>query len=597
MVWARVNQQWVQADYVWAYHNDAWQLLWGRTPGAPDSATATWLAPATIQIDWELPDVHANTHWIVKRSDGTTVATVPVSQLSVVDTRPLLANTTITDSTVAPYTVQGTDGSAVSVSVATNTVTFNLTPDTQSGVVSYPNSTTSTVTMSWTPNATYGAPQGWRLYNPTDGFITDVLPGTTTSYALTNQRRGYAWNYRVVPFTRNAAGTWVQAGDADNELVDLKAAEPPSVTLAATTSPASNLRLSWGTPEGGRSGFEVETSTNGSTWTPLGTTTALSDNWSTMTGTGYMRVRTLPATGSEPSDWVQRGPVAAINDTTPPNNVTWISFKPESSYGRMVARFTYPTDPGGVERQGQYRVNGGSWQTSHAWSSVGGGGQDTSFLIGTFSGGQTIDVRINVRDGFGNTRTGSVQSYTLQYSPIVINPSGSLSGTFRDGGWRNDSTRSSTELATGWTSSGRNYGCYFYGTTIANAIGDKTITSATIEYFRENEGGQYAAVQPLFWTHQLTSRSGTPSVNAHGVSESSRLGSGVARTGTTGGVWSIATAFINALKSGSARGLCMYRNYEGSGNPDNYYALLDIGGQTGGSPSRVNGQLNFNHLG
>ena len=595
-VWARVDQVWKPVEYVWAYRNGAWQLIWGAGPASPATATATWVAPATVRIDWTPPVTNTNTQWIVRRSDGSIVGTVPVGTLTITDTRPLLASSTASDSVLAAYTVEGSDGATSSAKLATNTVTWNLAPATVSTAVTYPTSTTATVTVSWTPNATYGAPQGWRVWRSDGTWLSEVLPGTTTSLVVTGQTRGTLINVRAVPYSQNPDGTWVQAGNATNTPASIKAINPASVALTATTSPISNLRLTWAAPAGSRTGYDIEHSTNGTSWTAEGdaASSTTQRDWGTTTSTGYMRIRTKSDGGE--SDWVQVGPKAAINDTTGPAASTITSFKPESSYGRMVVRGKWSTTADAAEGQIFYRIGSGSYVSSWGRSNITPGAAFTEVLT-TASAGQTVTVLIRTWDEVGNMGTDRTDTYTLVASPGFIDPSGDKSGTFRNGEWRNDATRAINEIATGWTSGGHNIGCYFYGTQFAT-LADLTIVTAWIEYWRENEGGIGGGVQPLFWTHDRTSRSGTPSLSAQGVSESSRLGPAVARTGTTGTSYTLPAVFMNALKAGSARGIAMYRGYQGSGDPDNYYALLSIGGVVGGAPIPItNGRVRFTHLG
>ena len=585
-VYARVAGVWKPANFVWARQAGTWQLIWGRAPVEPATVAASWMAPAMVRITWTAPAINTNTHWIVRRSDGSIVVIVPVETVIVDDTRPLLANGVTTNSTVGAYTVEGSDGSTSSARKSTNTVTFNFTPATQSTSASYPNATTSAVTLNWTPNATYGRPQGWMAYLDGTGFMGAVVPGTDTTITFTGRPRGVVEQWRIVPMSQNPDGAWVQAGNSTPIPTSFKAVDPLSVALAAVG--ISNLRLTWANPSGSRTGYEIQRYV--SSWAAHTTTTNTVTDWPT-TVAGYMRVRTLSAGG--PSDWVQAGPVTPVNDTTGPVASIITSFVPEASYGRMVVRGTWPSSPDVVT--GQIFAWTGTWVSVWGPSAVSpGSGLTLNTLTGS-AGFQSVLVR--TWDATGNQGTDAQANYTLVASPVVVDPSGDLSGTYRGSGWRNDSTRSLTEIATGWTSGGTNIGCWFYGNTIAPAIAGRTITSASIEYWRENEGGLSSGVQPLFWTHTLPGRTAAPVFSGEAVDEASRLGSAVARTGTTGGYLALPTAFIAALKAGSALGLGVFRPYQGSGDPDNYYELLSIGGVVGGSPQYVNGRLKFHHLG
>lgn len=600
-VYARVGGVWKQADYVWARSGGTWQLIWGRVPSQPATATATWVQPATVRIDWTPPTINTNTQWIVRRSDASIVGTVPVGTLTITDTRPLLYSANTANAALAAYTVEGSDGSTSSTRKSTNTVTFNFTPATQSTSVAYPSGGASTVTINWTPNATYGRPQGWQPFSDQYGWIggygapAAILPGTATTTSITGQPRGVINGWRIVPMTQAPDGTWAQAGNSTPIQTSLKAVDPASVAIAATNPPLSTLRLTWAHPSGSRTGYEVQryVASTGpwAAHASYGTGTTSSE-WGT-TVAGYMRVRTLSDGG--PSDWVQAGPATPINDTSGPVASLLTIWQPEASYGRMVARGNWSTSPDAATGVIYGQVAGGGWFAAWGPAAI-TPGSGFAVAVATGSAGQNMECIVRTWDSAGNQGTDAYKSYVLAASPIIINPSGDLSGTNRNGAWRNDSTRSATEIATGWTGSGHNIGCFFYGTAIASALAGRSIVSATISYYRENEGGLTASVQPLFWLHNLPGRTATPTLDAAGVAEGSRLGGGCTRaTPPSTSAFGLPSQFIGALQAGSALGLAMYRGYQGSGDPDSYYGLFGIGGSVGSGVT--DGQLAFNHLG
>lgn len=586
-VWARVDDggalAWKRAEFVWASVGfEQWELLWARSAGSPFSVSVAY-TPTQVTVSW----VHANPkvaeQYRILRADGSLVGIVSSTATSIVDPDPRPLN--------GSYEVRGVVGGVPADSgTLSPPIDLRLIP---TGLAGSWNG--SAVELSW--SHAIAAPDNYRVY--VNGSLVQTIPGTSTSYNHPGAPRGADNEYKVVAVL---SGIEAAAGATVN--VATPALPPGNVTLTATTNPYSNLRTTWTHPGGSRTGYEVERYQYGvGPWINVGTFPASTTQYDLATTVAhYTRVRTLSNGG--PSDWVQVGPVTPQNDVDPPANATITSFRPEASYGRMVLRFTTPNDVDFAQYLVQHRFGTGGWSNLTGWTNA---ARNTAYAVvgNTISQGQDYRVRVLVRDNAvptPNQRIGPEAQYVLGPSQIIVDPSGSLSGTFRSGVWRNDSTRSSTEIATGWTSSGHNIGCYFYGTSIATAIAGKTIVSATIEYWRENEGGLSGGVQPLFWTHQLTTRSGTPTPNAHGVAEASRLGPAVARhTGVspfvTSAAFSLPAAFITALQNGTARGLCMYRGYQGSGNPDNYYGLFSIGGVTGGSPSRVNGRLRFNSLG
>lgn len=576
------------AAYAWGVDASGnYVLIWGKAPAAPATAVAAWVNPHSVKVTWTAPAINTNTHWVVKRSDGSIVATVPVGTLTVTDPTPLLGSTATGNKTLAAYTVAGSDGTNLSTALATNTVTWNLDPASIAVAVSYPNATTSTVTVSWTPNATYGPPDHWKVYSVDGGgFVSGELAGTATSFAVTAQPRGVTRSFRAVPFYLSPSGAVAQAGNGTDAVASLKATTPVSLSLTATSSPLSNLRLTWASGGGTVTGYEVQTSTNGSTWAASADDTSPSDFATTVAG--YMRVRATSAGGV--SDWAQAGPVTPVNDTTPPPAPVITSFKPESSYGRMVVRFTTAN----VADFGAYRidtnVNGGaytvgSWVTANPNVAVG-------VVTGTYSAGQTPGVRVYYRDDTGNVSAADTASYALVATPKIVDPTDSA--TWRVDEWRTDGVAGSTGVMHGRTSSGENIGCWFYGEAIQDFVSTHDVVSATLDYCRDGSSqGSGSAIQPQVWVHNnATQPAGAPSRDTG----ASVLGSGVARSGTTGGSATLTAAMIDKLAA-SGKGLCIYRSTSTT-DPDNaasfYMRLYPFGTNSGG---KISGRVTLNHLG
>lgn len=580
-IYARVAGEWKPAVAVYAMRNGVWQLLWASTAGSPATVT---IAYVTGQVNGTIvPSTPAIADaYNVYRPDNSLVGTFAAPGTTFVDTDPRPLN--------GAYTVFGVLGGVqADTGRASNVLDLRLQAATFTGTVINPGVAGQTIDFAWTPSAV-GSPDMWDVFRVDAGGAVPLIGEVAGNVLVLTDiapPAGLINDYRLIPVLSGIGGL-------EKAITVATPPNPPvSVTLAA--SGVSNLRLTWAAPAGTVTAYEVETSTDNTTWTASADDVTPAD-WATSTTTGYMRVRSIAAGGV--SAWVTKGPVAAITDATPPPNVTITSWKPESSYGRMVVRFTTPSTSDLNSYLVQQRLAGGTFVNVGSWVTA---ANSTAYGIvcATRSAGQVAEVRVLLRDDALNQNTGTTASYTLATSPITIDPSGDKSGTSRNGGWRNDSSRASNEIATGWTSSGPNIGCYFYGTTIDAALGNRTIVSALIEYWRENEGGNNVGIKPLFWLHDRTGRSMSASFlpDSKGIADATREGSAVARTGTTGGNWTMPAAFIAALQDGSMKGLCMYRNYQGSGDPDTYYMLMSIGDVGGGSPAKTNGRLIFTHLG
>lgn len=286
---ARDAGTWKKVAFVWAYKDGAWKLIWGSAPVAPASVTAAWLKPHSVRITVTPAATNTSAFWIVKRSDGSIVNTVPVSTTVIDDPTPLLASTTAGNKTIGAYTVEGSDGETSSSTVSTNTVTYNLDPASITTSASYPNATTASIDIDWTPNATYGDPDYWGIWRSDGTWITTSLAGDGVGADTPGQARGVQLGFRAIPMALNTAGATVQAGNATTSTVNSKATTPVSLSLTAPTSPIETLRLTWASGGGTVTAYEVEVSTNGTSWTAHTDDTSPSD-WSTAVK-GWMRVR------------------------------------------------------------------------------------------------------------------------------------------------------------------------------------------------------------------------------------------------------------------------------------------------------------------
>jgi hypothetical protein len=557
-------------------------LVFATAPGTPTGVAAAYSSTdGTVTVSWTTPA--AADSFVVKRADGSTVGTVGASNSQIVDTAPRALTGT--------YTVTALLAGMTGTPAASNSLALGSAPQDVTATLDG-----STVVVGWL-HPTYGQPAtSYRVER--NGSTVATLSRTLTTWTDTNPPVGTVTTYAIVPVFGSTTGT----SDSDTESVP--AAVPTSVSLVASGS--NNLRLSWAHPSGSRTGYEVERYV--SSWAAHATlgSSSTSSDWST-TVAGSMRVRTLSAGGA--SAWVQVGPVTP-NDTTPPGAATLTSWKPESSFGRLVVRATMPSDSDLASYRVKIRKDSGTEYVALDWTATTPG---ASIAVNPVTGSawHSYRVKVETRDASGNVTASSTLTYDVVASPIEIPNEWPYQSTWKrplgdeeNGYWRDDWQRSSQEMATGGlVYSGENIGCWFYGTEIASQLAGKTLTSITVEYARQNEYGLWSAVQPLFWLHDLEDPYADvePSLYDGGVSQSARLGSGVNRYGTTAAVWSLPAAWLPILQAGSWKGIAMYRSGIGSDigdGSDAYYMHLANGGYNWeGNPTVQHGLLKAYHLG
>jgi titin len=653
------------AQYVWTWcgPNDtgAWQVVWGRVVSPPVLPAAVYVNDVTnVAVTWTLPSPNVSNGWIVRRPDGSEVGRVAATTTQLTDQNPLPGT--------GAYTVAGFDsGGAESAAVATNSLSITLTPATATATL-----VGGDVKVDWTTGP-QGQPDKWAVWNVTDNkWEATTVAAALRTFTVTGLATGKLYTFAVYPYIND-----VQATGKNTASVGVPAADPISVALAAINAPAvgaasaDQIQLTWAAPSGTVTGYEVESSTNGTTWTassddatpvvfvsavPLyarvratsaggssgwvqkgpvspfpdsppavptsvvltalsspvstlqltwgagagatsydaeystnnSTWTDSTDNtspslWSTTTATGYMRVRSVSAGGV--SAWVVKGPVAAINDTTPPATPVITSFKPESSYGRMVVRFTTPN----ISDFGAYRVDystdGGAYTTG-SWVNANGNTAYGVALGKTYVATDVAGVRVYYRDDALNVSAADTATYTLVASPKIVDATDSA--TWRGSAWRTDSTSGSTGVMHGRTTSGENYGCWFYGEALQDFVSTHTVVSASVNYARESSQGSGSAIQPGFWVHNYaTQPAGSP---VSSFTDGPVLGSGVARSGTTTGSVNLSAAQIAQLATYKGLGIYRSTSVTDDANAASFYMKLN-------PFSSSSGRVTLNHLG
>jgi fibronectin type 3 domain-containing protein len=159
--------------------------------------------------------------------------------------------------------------------------------------------TSTSVTLAWTDNATNES--SYRVERSANGgsfLLWIVLPSNSTRYVDTSVAAGATYAYRIV--ASNSSGNAAASNVASVVIPGTTPLAPTS--LGGIAASRTQINLSWIDNATNETGFLVERSTNGSTWTQVGSVGA---NLRTYNATGlksntiyYFRVRAFNGFGN-----------------------------------------------------------------------------------------------------------------------------------------------------------------------------------------------------------------------------------------------------------------------------------------------------------
>ena len=287
----------------------------------------------------------------------------------------------------------------------------------------------------------------------------------------------------------------------------------PTSVSASKTNAQGELALVWGPPASGTTvAYEVE-ALEGVEWVAVPIDPdgfSASFTFSGTSGSRSMRVRGI-GLGGTTGQWATASAVP-VWDVTAPALPTITGWKPESSYGRLVVRFTTSASDNDqylVETQ----TNSGSWVVRRNWTDV-GNSQAVAFAAITGTANNTYRVRLRVRDALGNTSayTGS-KWYKLR--PAVQDILPVSSGHWRSGTFGANTSNPSRPYQGYFSDPAFDYvGLAYYGTRWRDACnaqgsfgGKVTVTSMSVVLQREG-GGVNLAQNVNVSTHVLTTNPG-----------------------------------------------------------------------------------------
>ena len=190
------------------------------------------------------------------------------------------------------------------------------------------------IDLSWTAPSDDGGANitGYRIEVSTDGSSwSDLVANTnstSTSYTHTGLTAGSNQHYRVSAINSEGAGTASNVANADTD-APAKPSKPTG--LSATADGQTEIDLSWTAPsdDGGAdiTGYRIEVSTDGSSWSDLvantnSTATSYTHTGLTAESTRHYRVSAINSAGTGPASNVDN---ATTNSAPPPTRPTGVA--------------------------------------------------------------------------------------------------------------------------------------------------------------------------------------------------------------------------------------------------------------------------------
>ncbi len=290
----------------------------GTAPAAPTNLTATAVSSTQINLAWT-DNASNETGFAIERSpDGTTFAPLATVAANVTTYQ----NTGLTASTTYHYRVRATNAAGPSAwSNVANAQTTGTVPAAPTSLTATAVSSTQ-INLAWTDNASNET--GFAIERSPDGTTFAPLAtvaANVTTYQNTGLTASTTYHYRVR--ATNAAGPSAWSNVANAQTAGTVVGAPTNLTATAVSS--SRINLAWTDNATNETGFAIERSPDGTTFTALATVGA---NVASYANTGltagtryYYRVRATSAAG--PSAWSNVAN-AQTADTVPvaPSNLT-----------------------------------------------------------------------------------------------------------------------------------------------------------------------------------------------------------------------------------------------------------------------------------
>ena len=230
---------------------------------APATLTATPTGPSAVSLAWSA--VTGATGYVVQRGQAagpsTTIATPGPTVTTLVDSAAI-------EGDVYTYRVYSVNSVFTSLAAATATATLPLLPAT--GLTA--GAGAGGIVLQWVDHS--AAETGYAIDRSADGTTWAALATTApnaTTYTDATATEGTPFYYRVRPVKGDAAGTAITVGPFS---VNVFAPGNFSAAAAPGSAGQSQVNLSWTDASGIETGYRIERSPDGSSWSLLHTTAA-----------------------------------------------------------------------------------------------------------------------------------------------------------------------------------------------------------------------------------------------------------------------------------------------------------------------------------
>lgn len=388
-------------------------------PAAPSAFTAAAASATQINLAWTNNAINQTGFKVERSPDNVTFGQIGTANAGA---------TTYSDPNLLPktlyyYRVRATNASGDSgySNVSSATTLPDTTPPTApSGLMATAASSTQ-INLSWTASTDNVAVTGYQIQRcqgaGCNTFAQIATPaGTGTSFIDTGLSPSVSYSYEII--ATDAAGNLSSPSNVSSATT---LAGPPAAPsgLLATAASATQINLSWTNNATNQTGFKVERSADGVTFTQIGTTgattTTYSDSPLAPVTIYYYRVRATNGAGD--SAYTSVANATTLADTTPPTAPSNLTATAASSTQINLA-WTPSTDNVGVTQYQIQRCLGAGCTTfAQVGTSTTASFPDSGLLAST-----SYSYQVRALDAAGNASPFSNVATAVTQSPAPPPP-------------------------------------------------------------------------------------------------------------------------------------------------------------------------------